>query len=202
MIGIEEIQSKEDLFINYDNLTAEEKIFIYYYSFKQKDMKYIENILKKFDSNKTYQDVQRLVEECKKYTREIQNIRNKFTKERKVDNNENFEEFFKWYKNQKSHCGYCGITQQELHTLFTYDDNKTLPLNDNWSKNDRGTLQIERLDNKSNSYNVANLILACPLCNNAKSNLIDENSWREIFVEFMRIYYKKLLGRELKNSQI
>jgi hypothetical protein len=44
-----------------------------------------------------------------------------------------------------------------------------------------------------------NLILACPLCNNAKSNLIDESSWREIFVEPMRGYYEKLLGRKLKN---
>jgi len=36
------------------------------------------------------------------------------------------------------------------------------------------------------------------LCNNAKSNLIDENSWFSLFVSPMREYYKKLLGRDLE----
>lgn len=72
-----------------------------------------------------------------------------------------------------------------------------LPLNDA-VKRSSGTLEIERRDSSSNSYSRDNIILACPLCNNAKSNLIDEKNWRELFVEPMRKYYKILLGEDLK----
>jgi hypothetical protein len=197
---LDEIENKKLLFVFYENLSKEQKIFIYCYSFKQMKFKDIEEVLKKFDTAKNYEDVRRLDSECKQYTIQIQNIRNKFHGDRKEDND--FESFFEWYKKQKSHCGYCGITQIELHSLFTYDDNAILPLNDNWSKNDKGTLQIERKDSKDNSYHVSNLILACPLCNNAKSNLIDEVSWRDFFVGAMIKYYEKLLVEKLINDKL
>ena len=68
-----------------------------------------------------------------------------------------------------------------------------------------GILEIEQrkpVKEDENPYaNLENLILACPLCNNAKSNLIDEDSWRKFFVDSMRAYYKKLLNAELINEK-
>lgn len=125
-------------------------------------------------------------------------IKSKFTESRKNENT--IEKFYNWYKSQNQSCGYCSITQSQLHQLFTNNpETKILPLNNNWSKNDKGTLQIERKNSENNSYHTSNLILACPLCNNAKSNLIDEDSWREIFAEPMKRYYDKLLNKSYGN---
>jgi len=66
-------------------------------------------------------------------------------------------------------------------------------------KRSSGTLEIERLDS-SVGYSEKNMILACPLCNNAKSNLIDEISWRELFVPAMKAYYEKLLQKKYNKS--
>jgi hypothetical protein len=118
MIEIQRVLDCTDLFDLSTNLSDEEKIFIYFYSFKQMKMKDIELELKKYDINKKYEDVQRLVKECKKYTTNIQNIRNKFTEDRKRDNNDDFQSFYKWYIKQNNHCGYCGITQEELYSIF------------------------------------------------------------------------------------
>ena len=133
----------------------------------------------------------------KRYS-DIPVIKSKFTESRKNENN--IIEFYDWYVEQNQSCDYCGITQNELHKLFTNNpETKILPLNNNWSKNDKGTLQIERKDSTNNRYSISNLILACPLCNNAKSNLIDEDSWREIFAEPMKRYYNKLLNKNYGN---
>lgn len=128
---------------------------------------------------------------------DIPYIKSKFTKNRE----EGFSDivtFYNWYKKQPQVCGYCGISQGELRELFTKDENKKLPLN-GAKKRSSGTLEIERIDSSENEYNEKNCILACPLCNNAKSNLIDEDKWRELFVPGMRKYYESLLGRNLKN---
>jgi hypothetical protein len=136
---------------------------------------------------------------------DIQAIKQKFASnlKRQEDFDEDIVKFYDWYKQQPDCCGYCGITQEQLRLLFTDNEKKVLPLNDNWSKNDKGTLQIERTDSKTNSYEAKNIILACPLCNNAKSNLIDEKSWRDIFASAMTKYYNKLLepfGEKIKEN--
>ncbi len=179
-------------------MTPEQEIFIECYLFKKMKFKEIEKELKKIDSSKQYSDVQRLNKECKDEIIRIQNIRKKFTKKRQEDNNNDFEAFYQWYEIETSlnSCGYCGVSQEELYILFN-KENRTLPLN-NAIKRSSGTLEIERKDSKNNSYHISNLILACPLCNNAKSNLIDEQSWKELFVQPMRDYYEKLLGKQLQ----
>jgi len=78
----------------------------------------------------------------------------------------------------------------DLYIIF--QEERLLPLNDAF-KRSSGTLEIERRDSANNSYEKNNIILACPLCNNAKSNLIDEDSWNIIFVPAMQAYYEKLL---------
>jgi len=107
----------------------------------------------------------------------------------------NFDECIKWFQKQNCKCGYCGINQKELLSIVCKRD-RNLTLNRK-SKRSKGTLEIEKKDSKE-SYTYDNCILACPLCNNAKSNLIDENDWRNIFAKPMREYYKKILGADLK----
>jgi len=126
---------------------------------------------------------------------DIQKIKSKFTEERE-HGFKSIIKFYDWYKRQPQACAYCYISQDELYELFTRDENKKLPLN-NAIKRSYGTLEIERKDSSTNTYNEHNSILACPLCNNAKSNLIDENSWINLFVLPIRKYYMKLLNKDL-----
>lgn len=130
---------------------------------------------------------------------DIQKIKSKFT-EKRAEGFESIIAFYDWYTNQPQSCGYCGISQDELQQLF--GKNKKLPLNGK-KKRSSGTLEIERRDSreKHDEYNEKNCILACPLCNNAKSNLIDEDNWMSLFVEPMREYYRKLLGKDLGNPK-
>lgn len=108
-------------------------------------------------------------------------------------------ELVNWFSKQENSCGYCGVTGTELQEIVK-KRNGNLTLN-NKKKRSKGTLEIERLDSVSNKYDFYNIILACPLCNNAKSNLIDEDCWRELFRKPMQEYYKKLLSsEECKNN--
>ncbi|MBN2767862.1 MAG: hypothetical protein JXQ68_02060 [Campylobacterales bacterium] len=127
---------------------------------------------------------------------DIQKIKSKYT-EKRAAGFKSIVKFYDWYKKQPQVCGYCYISQKELYELFTKNENKKLPLN-NAIKRSYGTLEIERKDSTTNTYDDTNSILTCPLCNNAKSNLIDEDSWFSLFVSPMREYYKKLLNRDLE----
>jgi len=109
---------------------------------------------------------------------------------------DNYNECMKWFEKQGCKCGYCGVTQKELDEIVEKrKENFTL---NNKTKRSKGTLEIEKKDSNI-GYEIDNMILACPLCNNAKSNLIDEVSWRNIFVKPMRDYYKKILEKDLDN---
>ena len=104
----------------------------------------------------------------------------------------NSSELLKWYNDQKGSCNYCAITQEELLKIVkNRDGNLTL---NNKTKRSKGTLEIEKL-NSSEGYTFKNSVLACPFCNNAKSNLISEKDWREFFKPAMQQYHKKLLSR-------
>ncbi len=139
----------------------------------------------------------------KTYLESVKKVKPKCTEKRvegfrKATGSNGFVAFYDWYVSQGQACGYCGISQDELYELFSKGKNKKLPLN-NAVKRSSGTLEIERRDSENNEYSPKNCILACPLCNNAKSNLIDEDNWVLLFVEPMREYYKKLLGKDLEN---
>ena len=104
----------------------------------------------------------------------------------------NPEEILSWYHRQGKKCGYCKVTQDELH-LIVKSRKGNLTLN-NLQKRSKGTLEIEKRDpTKGYTFDNDNIILACPLCNNAKSNLIDDGSWKTMFAPIMRQYYDKLL---------
>ena len=179
-------------------MTKIQREFINLYSFQKKNYPEIENEL-----NIDRKQLQKIRKEVNESVKNIQYIYSKFKDERKKAFN-SFEEFYDWYVKQDQKCGYCGISQEELSELFD-KDNRILPYLDTsrhyekLPKRSTGTLEIEKLESQY-GYSEENIILACPLCNNAKSNLIDEDSWRKLFVIPMRNYYESLLKTKLKNK--
>lgn len=84
------------------------------------------------------------------------------------------EIFYNWYKNQPKFCCYCGIPESLLQEYFSIPD---------LSKRKRGKkLEIERIlaDKDNNSYSIENCSLACYVCNNAKSDLINYKDFKNI----------------------
>ncbi|MGM0579765.1 MAG: hypothetical protein ACQETL_03740 [Bacteroidota bacterium] len=103
----------------------------------------------------------------------------------------NSEEFMKWYKEQGEKCNYCEVSQKDLFRIVD-KRNGNLTLNQK-TKRSKGTLEIEKLD-PSEGYTYENSVLACPFCNNAKSNLISETDWKEFFVPAMKKYLNQILN--------
>jgi 5-methylcytosine-specific restriction endonuclease McrA len=102
------------------------------------------------------------------------------------------EKLLDWYEGQKESCNYCGVTQAELHDIVESRGGK-LTLNQK-SKRSKGTLEIEK-KNPSLGYTFSNVVLSCPFCNNAKSNLISEDDWRTYFVPAMKNYFNPKKGK-------
>lgn len=82
-----------------------------------------------------------------------------------------FDEFALWYEAQGEKCHYCGTTQAQLTALF--QSGKIESKKPSFT----ATLHIERLDSKK-GYTKENCRLACALCNNAKSDMINEANFR------------------------
>jgi len=134
--------------------------------------------------------------------KEINRILTLFIEERRDAFDRKFSKFYNWYMvEQGNKCGYCETTQDELRKIFI--KNKKLPLISDEKRKQYedgkisikrlyGNLEIERKDSEK-GYTKENMMLACPLCNNAKSNLIDEESWKNCFVPAMKVYYAQLL---------
>lgn len=103
------------------------------------------------------------------------------------------EKLIKWFQKQKDKCGYCEISQADLLKIVEIRGGN-LTLNRK-TKRSKGVLEIERRDSTL-GYDFKNCILACPLCNNAKSNLIDEDSWCNYFKPAMKAFYQELLKED------
>jgi hypothetical protein len=205
LIGLHISIKKINSIVKDNNMTEEQKRFIEMYSFEKKTYSKIEEDMK---CTRAYLR-KLLTPDVKTLIKDIQDIRTKFTPPRKEAFKGNFKNFYDWYKDQKQECGYCGITQADLKIIFVDSEDRILPFipptkisqreqegpKQGAFKRSSGTLEIERLDS-AGEYDGDNMILACPLCNNAKSNLIDEICWRELFVPKMQEYYKRLLNDE------
>ena len=63
-------------------------------------------------------------------------------------------------------------------------------------KRKNASMEIDKKDPKLEYEVIDNLVFACPLCNNAKSNLISSDDWKDIFSEPMKKYYEKILGEK------
>lgn len=116
----------------------------------------------------------------------------KYYNEQRKELFESPELLLKWFAEQNESCQYCGITQADLLKIVKKRSGN-LTLNGK-TKRSKGTLEIEKQD-PAIGYSFNNCILACPFCNNAKSNLIEEQDWRKFFVPAMKRYYKKQLSQ-------
>lgn len=106
----------------------------------------------------------------------------------------NPEQLIQWYDNSKESCHYCGITQSELH-LIVEKRLGNMTLNQK-TKRSKGTLEIEKL-NPNEAYTFENAVICCPFCNNAKSNLISADDWRNFFVPAMKSYLGSLVADKI-----
>ena len=113
-----------------------------------------------------------------------------FDKERKDDFG-GFRAFYEWYSAQEPKCYYCGTTQDELNKLF----GKELIESKKFSE----SLHIERKDS-SKGYSENNCVLACALCNNAKSDMISDENFRVYFGKQMREFITDLLSGKIENN--
>lgn len=117
-------------------------------------------------------------------------IRQKYTKNRK-DGFKTFVNFYDWYKAQNQKCYYCGATQGELEKLF--DDELVS------SSKFNATLHIEQKIPKQ-GYNKDNCVLVCALCNNAKSDMINDKNFQKYFADSIQQFIKDLLSGKITND--
>jgi len=103
---------------------------------------------------------------------------------------QDYNGFMDWYEKQKDCCHYCEITKTELSKIVERRGGN-LTLNGK-TKRSKGTLEIEKLE-PNKGYTFLNTVLACPFCNNAKSNLISEKDWKCYFKPVMKKYLQSQL---------
>ena len=115
---------------------------------------------------------------------------NSFDKKRK-EGFKSFVNFYRWYVSQKKECHYCGATQEQLDRLF--DDELII------SSKFNATLHIEQKTPKQ-GYSENNCVLACALCNNAKSDMINEENFKTYFADSMRTFISDLLSGKIAND--
>ena len=120
----------------------------------------------------------------------IRAIRKRFTQKRK-DGFKTFAKFYAWHSTQAQKCYYCGTAQDELNKLF----GKELIESKKFSE----SLHIERKDS-SKGYSENNCVLACALCNNAKSDMISDENFRAYFGDKMREFIDDLLSGKITND--
>ena len=156
-------------------------------TYKSLDMFFLDEI--KLDENE--------LKEIRKHFEEYKKLFDAYINEERKELFKKHDAFMSWYndkKNKKNEikCGYCKITESQLKQLVKLrGDNLTL---NGKQKRSKGTMEIEKMDSNGD-YTYENCIMACPLCNNAKSNLISDEDWRRFFVEPMKKYYDKELNK-------
>jgi 5-methylcytosine-specific restriction endonuclease McrA len=149
-------------------------------------------IYKSLDS--FYQDELRIdsdeLEELRSKFKRFNDLYSKYFNPQRRGLFENPDKLLEWYDKQNGSCNYCEITQSNLYKIVEKRDGN-LTLNKK-TKRSKGTLEIEKL-NPGEGYTFENSVLCCPLCNNAKSNLISEEDWRSYFAPAMKNYLKSIL---------
>ncbi|MCH3700415.1 hypothetical protein L8T48_01025 [Campylobacter lari] len=139
--------------------------------------------------DKLYKKMQEIENDC--------NLRSKYNS---LKNRNNIKEpfngidnFISWYKKQEKECYYCKIAQSDLANLFK---NKLITSK---KPSFNSSLQIERLD-PDKGYNEENCVLACCICNNAKSDMISAENFKKYFKTPIESFYKDLLENKTTNN--
>lgn len=133
----------------------------------------------------------------KKMQSSLKDLKSRYrSTKRRNDNKEPFgsaRKFISWYKKQEKECYYCKIAQSDLANLFK---NKLITSK---KPSFNSSLQIERL-NPDKGYNEENCVLACCICNNAKSDMISTSDFKDYFSESIKKFYSALLEKTPNNS--
>ena len=105
-----------------------------------------------------------------------------------------FKNFYEWYESMPKECCYCGTSENDLKKLFKeINDESERDKKPLYSKK-RGftsALQVEKL-NPNKPYNESNCKLACAFCNNAKSDMVNEDNFKEYFVESIKNFFNSM----------
>lgn len=120
---------------------------------------------------------------------ELKAVKARFNKKR-AEGFKTFANFHKWFVAQPQKCHYCGVSQADLKRLF---DKKVC------SKKFSASLHIERKDS-SKTYAENNCVFACALCNNAKSDMINEANFKKYFAPKIREFIDDLLAGKIENK--
>jgi len=115
-------------------------------------------------------------------------------KEKKFDFKD-FNDFYNWYNDQEKKCHYCDLKEDESQKLVMLEKLKS----DRFPEKGiikrgraRGVwLEIDRKKPKEN-YSRTNCVLSCYFCNNDKSDIFDEISYKK-FMKNRYGYLKKLI---------
>ena len=92
------------------------------------------------------------------------------------------ESFYRWYLGQSKKCHYCGVSEEQVREYFRNNPSRG---------GRRGQhLEIERKEPKDR-YSPANCVLACYVCNNAKSDFISEQDFGPIAEGIIKFWKKE-----------
>lgn len=124
---------------------------------------------------------------------DLKNIYDRFKKKQddyKEAFNGSFETFLAWWcektpENGIRHCCYCGIDENTLKDVFK--NGIVISKKPSFS----GELQIERKD-PDGDYCHDNCEFACVICNNAKSDMISAEEFKEFFVPGIKEYWEHI----------
>lgn len=105
--------------------------------------------------------------------------------------NGDFTKFLEWWCNNVDekgvpHCYYCHIDETTSKKAFNLELLTTKK--PAWKY---GSIQIDKKD-PSKWYDTENCVFACVLCNNAKSDLISHDDFRELFGPTVRKYWNQI----------
>lgn len=94
----------------------------------------------------------------------------------KISRKEKEELRLKLYKRDGRKCHYCGIEEKDFFRIWG-----------GFYGGKRRKLEVDRKDNKKD-YSEENCILACPICNNAKSDKFTYEEFKKIGVGIKEIW--------------
>lgn len=176
-------------------LAEKDIAFLAEYSIERRQSKTAERI-KELKIGTSYDQYFNDNELAKTIRNEIQDIHARFNNKRREDTEDetafdnSFEKFFEWWINKmdsngKHICYYCQVNEEVVRAAFKggFISSEKPSFN--------GSLQIER-KNPKGGYNNDNCEFACVLCNNAKSDMISEEDFKEFFAPGIKKYWNNI----------
>ena len=89
--------------------------------------------------------------------------------------------FYQWYLEQPRKCSYCGVSEEQVREYFKKNPSRGGRRGQN--------LEIERIVPKD-PYSPENCIMACYVCNNAKSDFMSNEDFKPI-ADGIKKFWKK-----------